>query len=642
MRRSVVLALVAISWSAAAEAQSGRFPLELPDTTSPRGTLSNLRHYVAEASRTLEAARRAYESTSGLLKSEEVLAQQARAEALLRRATGSLDLSRVPPATVKHVGLEASILLAEVLDRVPLPPAGSIPDAEAVKAQGLTRWRVPRTAIEIVQVTSGPRSGEFLFSPRTVAQAGTMYRAVRHLPYVSEGVDGLYERYILTPGSLLTPKWLAWVTNLPSWTQTKYYGATLWQWTFLSLTLAALFLVPYLLSRWQRRFDEPRSETLRVLRRLVVPVVALLGLWLGQDFLVRYVTFTGYGLTIAVKVLLIPVTILAAHVSYLVARLVAEIIIRSPQIDGASLDANMIRTMAGLLGSVFGLGIIAYGANSLGLPLIPLVASLGVGGLAVALAARPTLENLIGGIMLYADRPVRVGDFCTFGDKTGTVERIGVRSTQIRARDRTVITVPNALFADMEIINWARCDMMLVRQIIGLRYETDLDQLRYVLGKLREMFVAHPKIDDATQRVRFLGYGSSSLDIEIRVYVLTHEWNEFFAIQEDVMLRVGDIVAGAGTSFAFPSQTLYLGRDGGLDVERGEAAMRDVQSWRSSGTLPFPNMSPSNRRRLADTLDYPPRGSPDADSSEIPSDEGAEPLSTDGESDEQPEAPERR
>jgi MscS family membrane protein len=239
-----------------------------------------------------------------------------------------------------------------------------------------------------------------------------------------------------------------------------------------------------------------------------------------------------------------------------------------------------------------------------------LLTGLGVGGLAVALAIRPTLENLIGGLILFMDRPVRVGDFCTFGAYTGTVENIGARSTQVRALDRTVISVPNAAFADMQIINWAKCDMMQILTTIGLRYETEPDQLRYVLAKLREMFHAHPKIDRDTVRVRFAGYGASSLDIQIRVYALTREWNEFHAIREDVFLRVNRIVSQSGTGFAFPSQTLYLGRDGGLDEERSRSAVEEVGAWRRSGQLPFPVMADSRIERLAGTLDYPPHGSP--------------------------------
>ncbi len=637
-----LLALLVVNGSATAVAQNGAFPLEPPDTASPRGTLFNLIDNVDEAYRVLVAAERDYKASPGLFKSDEVLAQQARARALLSRAEASLDLGGVPPAIRRAVKLESTLLLKEVLDRLPLPSGEAVPDAQAVKAQGLTRWRIPRTGIDIVQVTEGPRAGEFLFSQETVRQASAFYQKVKHLPYLTTGTEGLYQRYVSTPGRLLAPKWLAWIVDLPAWAQSLHYGQTVWQWATLVLTLLVLLSVLYALAIWHRRFTVPDSPVQRVLRRLLVPTVAILGLWFASYFLDQQINFTGRGLVIVLKGLLVPKTLLEAYIGYLLSILVAERIIASPRIDAASLDANMIRMVASVLGLSFGLAIIFAGANEFGVPLLPLVASLGVGGLAVALAARPTLENLIGGIILYIDRPVRAGDFCSFGDHTGTVERIGVRSTEIRGLDRTVITVPNASFADTEIVNWARCDRMLIRAVIGLRYETTLEQLRYVLAKLREMFVAHPKIDNDTVRVRFVGYGSSSLDIEIRVYALTREWNEFFAIQEDVFLRVGEIVEDGGTSFAFPSQTLYVGRDKGLDAERGEAAMQQVQSWRRTRQLPFPQMVRSDRERLADTLDYPPRGSPDATRPEAPEADEAEPLSMETEDTAQQDEPERK
>ncbi len=257
-----------------------------------------------------------------------------------------------------------------------------------------------------------------------------------------------------------------------------------------------------------------------------------------------------------------------------------------------------------------------------------LVAGLGVGGLAVALAVRPTLENLIGGVILFTDRPVSVGDFCSFDTHTGIIEKIGLRSTQLRALDRTIVTIPNATLADTQIVNWSRCDRMLIKSMIGLRYETKPDQLRYVLAKLREMFLAHPKIDHETVRVRFVGHGDYSLDIEIRVLALTQEWNEFYAIREDVLLRATDIVNSAGTGFAFPSQTLYMGTDDGLDEEKSAGVMEEVQTWRHSGSLPFPYMASSRRDQLSGTLDYPPDGSPDARQTEQQQSEQTEPLSS--------------
>jgi MscS family membrane protein len=209
----------------------------------------------------------------------------------------------------------------------------------------------------------------------------------------------------------------------------------------------------------------------------------------------------------------------------------------------------------------------------------------------------------------------------------GIIENIGVRSTQIRGRDRTLISIPNAKFADMEIINWAHCDKMLIKTTIGLRYETKPDQLRYVLANLREMFYSHPMIDTETVRVRFAGFGASSLDISIRVYALTREWNEFYAIQEDAFLRVSDVVLASGTDFAFPSQTLYICRDEGIDEERSNAVMDQVHKWRKSGKLPFPQMAQSRIDELTDSLDYPPKGSPDSVPREVQETDSSERLS---------------
>ena len=169
----------------------------------------------------------------------------------------------------------------------------------------------------------------------------------------------------------------------------------------------------------------------------------------------------------------------------------------------------------------------------------------------------------------------------------------------------------------------------MIRTTIGVRYETGTDQLRYLLANLREMCYAHPKVDRETVRIRFIGYGASSMDIDFRIYATTRDWSEFYAIREDIYLRVNDIIDESGTSFAFPSQTLYMGQDDGLDNQKSSSAEETVASWRHSGNLPFPNPSSETLTRLESTLDFPPRGSP---GTQVQVD--AEPLS-DGENDDE-------
>jgi MscS family membrane protein len=369
-------------------------------------------------------------------------------------------------------------------------------------------------------------------------------------------------------------------------------------WKVLAVLILAVLIVS-VIKLFHRAINRRETESQQgfLLRRALTPLAILVVVRIFESIIAFEINISGAFSTIVDRATTVVTYAAAVWLFWLVVLLIFERVIMFRELPQESFDTHSI------------------------------VAGLGIGGLAVALAIRPTLENLIGGVMLYLDQPARVGDFCTFGDKMGTIESIGVRSTKLRALDRTMITVPNAALADMQLINWAKCDRMLITTTIGLRYETDPDQLRYVLVKFREMLHAHPKIDPETVRVRFAGYGVSSLDIGVRVYALTHEWNEFHAIREDIYLRMNDIVRKSGSSFAFPSQTLYMGRDGGLDSELGEAAIEEVQSWRRAGELPFPGLSTEKIEQLEGTLDYPPQGSVQIGRSEKEVQEAPEPLS---------------
>jgi MscS family membrane protein len=250
--------------------------------------------------------------------------------------------------------------------------------------------------------------------------------------------------------------------------------------------------------------------------------------------------------------------------------------------------------------------------SALGVNITAAVAGLGVGGIAIALAAQKSLENLLGGVNLFVDRPVRVGDFFRYGTEMGTVEEIGLRSTRVRTLDRTVVTIPNAEFSNLRLENFARRDRLRLWTMIRVRYETTPDQLRYVLTRLREILLAHPRVTDDPARVRFVGFGDYSLDIEVFAYVDTAEWPEFLGIREEIYLLFMDVIDEAGTGFAFPSTTTYLGRDGGLDEQESRRAEARVAEWREKGELPFPNHPDSARQEIWNTLEWPPRGSPGA------------------------------
>lgn len=241
----------------------------------------------------------------------------------------------------------------------------------------------------------------------------------------------------------------------------------------------------------------------------------------------------------------------------------------------------------------------------LGFNLTTALAGLGIGGLAIGFGAQKTIENLFGGVSVLADEVIRVGDSCNFNGRVGTVEDISFRSTRIRTTERTELSIPNGTLSTINIENLTRRDKILFNPTLGLRYETLPDQLRYVLAECRKLLYEHPKVETATARIRFSGLLENSLSLEVFSYVLTKDFAEFTAIREDLLLRMMDIVKQAGTDFAFPSRTLYLGKDAGLDKDRSAEAIKQVERWRDQKQLPFPDFAQTEISEIRDTIPYP-------------------------------------
>jgi MscS family membrane protein len=196
-----------------------------------------------------------------------------------------------------------------------------------------------------------------------------------------------------------------------------------------------------------------------------------------------------------------------------------------------------------------------YGVNP-----TPILAGLGVGGIAVALAAQKTLENVIAGASLIFDQALRVGDAVRVGTFEGTVEHIGLRSTRIRTVDRTLVSLPNGLIANMSLETLSARDKFWFHPTIQLRYETTAAQLRDVVDGIRTMLEGEASVNREPLRVRFLRLGAFSIDIEVFAYVSARDWPHFLELQEQLLSRIMEIVAGAGAEIAFPSQTMYVER----------------------------------------------------------------------------------
>ncbi len=248
-------------------------------------------------------------------------------------------------------------------------------------------------------------------------------------------------------------------------------------------------------------------------------------------------------------------------------------------------------------------GLAVLGA--LGFNLTTALAGLGIGGLAIGFGAQKTIENLFGGISLLGDEVIRVGDACNFNGRVGTVEDISLRSTRIRTVERTQLSIPNGTLATMNIENYSRRDKFLFNPNLGLRPQTTPDQLRYVLTEARRLLYQHPKVESASARIRLANLEQGWPSMQVFSYVLTRDDAEFTAIREDILLRLLNIVEDAGTGFAFPTQTIYFGRDPGVDKAKAEQAETKVREWREQRQLPFPDFTPAEISEIRDSLPYP-------------------------------------
>lgn len=187
-----------------------------------------------------------------------------------------------------------------------------------------------------------------------------------------------------------------------------------------------------------------------------------------------------------------------------------------------------------------------------------LIAGLGLGGLAFALAAKDALSNIFGGIVIILDKPFSIGDWIKTSSIEGVVEDITFRSTRIRTFAHALVTVPNSTLANDSITNWSRMGKRRITFDLRVAYSTPVDKLQTLTEKIREMLYSHPGIDKETIFVRFDKFNESSLDIFLYFFTVTTNWSEFLQVKEDINFKILELVEQEGITIAFPSRSLYI------------------------------------------------------------------------------------
>lgn len=533
-------------------------PLSPPLTRTPRDTLFEFINKMNQSAQIIFWVEQQAIREGGLFHQKDHIKQGYHAEELLEQAIRTLDLSDIPEGQRQHIGWERAMMLKDVLDRIPLPKPEDVPGTLNDDAGNTIKiWELPGTEILLSHIQQDEHHlGEYLFSKETVDRIPEFYNEVRTMPrqaHAQEGMPDMYLYYTSTPGHLLPPKWSLY---LPEWsTNVLYWDQTPWQWFALLVTLLLLLIISSYIIRIYRRVDNPATHTFL---DVSLPLVLFLLTW-GALYIIRDVlniTDRVFAVTdFALEALMF---ILASWATYVTFNWIAEYFFQN-HTTANSISGNLFKTLLRIISIIAAGTVIYFGAESLSIPIAPLLAGFGALGIAVGMGAQEYFKNVVGGLTLFIDRPVHVGDYCEFGDIRGSVENIGLRSTRIRTPDKTLVTVPNLHFSNANIVNHSMRPSRVLKTTLGLRYETSRGQIQQVMQSIRDYLDSHPMI--SSQRVNFDSLGDFSLNINVKATVDTHDIEEFLAVQEAFLLEVMKIVEETGTDFAFPSQTLYMGQD---------------------------------------------------------------------------------
>jgi MscS family membrane protein len=517
---------------------------------------------------------------------------QAAEERDWERASNYLDLRRLPPGMSARQGPELARKLNIVLERALWIDFAMLSRSpEGHEDDGLPSYRdrvgvieTPQGKIEIL-LQRVPREDDvrvWKFSNRTVARIPLLYAQYGH-------------------GRLGE----ALAAFLPEF---GFLGLESWQWVgMISLALGA-WILAWAVTRVVGSLLVHRETPLRrQAARLATGGVRFLAFVLlfreGIDRLAP---------TLELRALMGAKTLLTIAIAWVVVR-VADFLfdLLDQRLERQRLGSSvLVRPMktATRIAVVLVAGLMWL--QNVGFSVTAVLAGLGIGGIAVALAAQKSLADVFGAITLYSGRAIGIGDFCRFAGILGTVEEIGLRWTRVRTLDHTVVSVPNGEFAKMPLENFAARGKIWYHPKLRLRYETTPDQLRYVLVEVRKLFYSHPKVLADPARIRFVGFGDCSLDLDVFAYLDTTDYGEYLEIAEDLHLRIMGIVLEAGSGFAMPSRTNYVETGSGLDGERARAAEASVERWREKGELYLPSFPDERIDELRGSLPYPPEGAP--------------------------------
>lgn len=469
------------------------------------------------------------------------------------RALRALDLDHVPRQLRKSEGALLTDFLKQTIDRIGFIYWQELPD-DPNRPLPYTFYRHPLGDISLSPTDILSEDGRLMdrrwrFSRDTMAVIPTLYTALERMP-LAPGLTATppLSRFFATRQSVL-----AWRDGL----RLRLLGMEIWQWIGLAAYLAAMTLITALALSISTRAQQARSTVAALAGRLSLPFGLLLAALLFLDGSDRLgLSLRAFGLVTALSAIFL--ILAGAVLSFRITTLIFDALMaRATQTRGFT-DEIVLSLAQGLLKLLVVLAALIACADVAGLPYEGVLTGLGIGGVALAFAARETVSNILGGAILLSDRPFKKGDMIEVGGTLAVIETVGLRSTRLRKLDDTMMIVPNTHLSEQIISNWGSRRKRKVQLTIGLTYDTPRDKLEAFVAGLMTTYTAQPSADPDNITIGIKSLGPHSIDIELwgHFHVFTYEAQ--MAAQQGLILDILSLADQLGVAIAFPTRTVHL------------------------------------------------------------------------------------
>lgn len=554
--RPILILLLLLVWFAAVPARALATALPAADTSSPKSTLFG---FIAASDDRYNALLGPEGLVTTYLQSSRLFLDRASTRIHMARVYKSrkltakyLDLSHIPVAILEQQSWRLTIQLKEILDRLPLPSAVDVPDAEAMQGRTFKKWKLPDSDITIALVESGPRAGEYLFTPETVDQVPFLYEAIKDEPRRSGTSAHMYDFLFMKPTgvALVTARVIPsrWFLEGDPWTNRPVWGEPIWRWMALLILLGTMGGICWGAFRLSDKFSGRKSPT-------NVPWVFLPSL-----SLIIMIPSVVYILDVVLEVtprLYSHLTEALWGFDYIALttlvwsgfRWLTEWVIKLERIKTDSTDSQLIRLGSRLLALAIAIAILIEGASRIGLPSYSIMAGLGIGGLAVALAGQQALANLLGSLIIMFEKPFRIGHIIKTGSIEGQVENIGFRTTQLRTGDGTTLIVPSSEIIRTPIENLTLRKHWRVKKSIKIGLLTSLETLSHFKLGIEALLKENPNVNEKSIRVSLAEILPEGLEIRIEFSQEAKNSAEQLRQADVILMQILDLARASGIRF---------------------------------------------------------------------------------------------